>query len=68
MRQETETRPEQYRLMSYIEHLQRQGTPERAITDVLYQELTEQRTANRMTKRCFAALKTSRFGNRFGRS
>jgi hypothetical protein len=67
MRHETDTHPEQHRLMSYIEHLQQQGTTERTISDVLYQDLTEQRTANPITRRWVAAFKTFRFGNRFSR-
>jgi hypothetical protein len=64
MRQIADTRPDQRRLMSYVEQLQRQGMSEREISDTLYQELTENRTPDPTTKRHLAALRTRLFGGR----
>ena len=67
MRRETDTRPNQHRLMIFVEQLQSRGMSEREINDTLCLELTEERTADPTTRR-FAALKTQLFGGRFSRS
>jgi hypothetical protein len=62
MRYQIDTRPDQQRMMSYVEQLQRQGMSEREISDTLYQELTEQRTmGSPTTKRHLTASKTFLF-------
>jgi hypothetical protein len=68
MRQIADTRPDQRRLLSYVEQLQRQGMSEREISDTLYQELTENRTPNPTTKQHLADLRTRLFGARSERS
>lgn len=66
MRHETETRPDQHRLMIFVEQLQSQGMSEREISDTLRLELTEERPAD-TTRRPFAAWKTQLFGSQRGR-
>jgi hypothetical protein len=77
MRHETDTRPDQHRLMIFVEQLQSQGMSEREINDTLCRELeirdplcresTEERTTD-PTRRYVATFKTQLLGGRFNRS